>query len=108
MPMSIQRISARVAEKFEPSVTLVALNRNMTPPRVGTHLRHVKRIHARSMVRVMRGFSDGLDPRKLRTVNDLRTHLASHLVIHGRSIKPTEILIFGPTNKTMHGGRYIV
>jgi hypothetical protein len=107
MPMSIQRVSTRVVDTFEPSVTLVAVGRNTTPPRVGTHLRRTKRIHGRTQVRVLRGFSDGLDPCRLRTVNDLRAHLASHLLIEGRSIHPSEILVFGPDNKTLHGRRHI-
>jgi|GEM_PF-3168241 hypothetical protein len=105
MPQSIRTVSTRVASAFRKTVAAVALNRNITLPPVGTHLSKTKRIHGRTEVRVLHGFSDGLKTQK--TVGELRAHLACHLSIAGRLLQPTEILIFGQNKKTLNGHRLI-
>ena len=106
MPQSIRKVSTRVVGAFPETVAAVALGRNTTLPPVGTHLRNTKRVHGRTEVRVLQGFTDGL--KEPKTVNDLRAHLACHLRIGGRPLQPAEILIFGQDNKTLHGRTHIV
>lgn len=107
MPQSIRAVSTRVAKAFDETIGTVAVNQNQSLPPTGTHLRKTKRVHGRTQVRVLRGFSEGLRNGGLTTVHDLRVHVTRYLRLDGRPLRPSQILVFGQDNRTLHGRIHI-
>lgn len=103
MPWTLTSLSARIAAHT--AIAQIAVHERRTPPRVGTHRRRVSGLHGASQIFVSKGFFRGL--RGLRTVQELKEHLASHVRLRGEELEPATFLVFGADNKTLHGSALI-